>query len=151
MLWCIKKALYEGISRTSWTHHLDREWQVVQLSFTRCCSNVIFSVSLVSCEAITLCIASQQVFTVVHDKCKLHFSNGLFEGTMYVKCYNRHAQTSMYAKVIIAWMFAVWSMVPNYQWLNTASSSHKKHYKFVTILTSYNTDSLVCWFCISLI
>jgi hypothetical protein len=47
------------------TGRLERELQIVQLSATRCNCIVILWVSLVSFAAITLCIASQQVFIVV--------------------------------------------------------------------------------------
>jgi hypothetical protein len=39
--------------------------QMVQLSATRCSSNAILSVSLVSFASITLCVASQRVIIVV--------------------------------------------------------------------------------------
>jgi hypothetical protein len=44
---------------------LEQELQMVQLSATRCSCITILRVSLVSFAAITLCVASQQVFAVV--------------------------------------------------------------------------------------
>jgi hypothetical protein len=43
----------------------ERELQMVQLSATRCSRIAIFWVSLVSFAAVTLCVASQEVFIVV--------------------------------------------------------------------------------------
>jgi len=57
--------MYEGVSRSFRTGRLERELQVVQLSATGC-SIGILCVSLVSFAAITLCVASQQVFIVVY-------------------------------------------------------------------------------------
>jgi hypothetical protein len=56
---------YEGVSKSFWSGHLERELQMVQLSATRCSYIAILWVSLVSFAAITLCVASQRVFIVV--------------------------------------------------------------------------------------
>jgi hypothetical protein len=56
---------YEDVSRSFRTGRLERELQMVQLSVTRCCCIVILWVSLVSFSSITLCVASQRVFTLV--------------------------------------------------------------------------------------
>jgi hypothetical protein len=55
---------YEGVSESFQAGHLERELQMVQLSATRCSCIAILCVSLVSFAAITLCIASQQMFIV---------------------------------------------------------------------------------------
>jgi hypothetical protein len=55
----------EGVSKSFRTGRLDLELQMVQLSVTKCSCIVIWSVSLVSFAAITLCVASQRVFIVV--------------------------------------------------------------------------------------
>jgi hypothetical protein len=57
--------LYEGVSKSFRTGHLERELQMVQLFATRCSCIAILWVSPVSSAAITLCVASQRVFTVV--------------------------------------------------------------------------------------
>jgi hypothetical protein len=56
---------YEGVSKSFRTGRLGRELQMVQLFVTRCNCIAILSVSLVSFAAITFCVASQRVFTVV--------------------------------------------------------------------------------------
>jgi hypothetical protein len=56
---------YEGVSKSFRTGRLERELQMVQLSATRCSCIAILWVSLVSCAAINLCIASQWVFVVM--------------------------------------------------------------------------------------
>jgi hypothetical protein len=56
---------YEGVSKSFRTGRLEQELQMVQLSATRCSRIAILWVSLVSCAAITLCIAAQRVFVVV--------------------------------------------------------------------------------------
>jgi hypothetical protein len=58
--------MYEGVSKSFRTGRLERELQMVQLSATRCSCIVILWVSLVSFAAITLCVASQRVFIVIH-------------------------------------------------------------------------------------
>jgi len=57
--------MYEGISKSFRTGRLSRELQMVQLSATRCSCVAILRAGLVSFAAITLCVASQQVFMVV--------------------------------------------------------------------------------------
>jgi hypothetical protein len=56
---------YEGVSKSFRTGRLEREMQMVELSFTRCSCIAILWDSLVSFAAITLCVVSQQVFVVV--------------------------------------------------------------------------------------
>jgi hypothetical protein len=56
---------WEGVSKSFRTGVLERELQMVQLSATRSSCIAILWVSLVSFAAITLCVASQRVFTVV--------------------------------------------------------------------------------------
>jgi hypothetical protein len=58
----ITKQIYGGISKSFWTGCLDWELQIVQLSATSCSCIAILWVNLVSFAAITLCVASQQVF-----------------------------------------------------------------------------------------
>jgi len=53
----------EGVSKSSQTGRLERELQMEQLSATRCSCVAFLWVSLVSFSALTLCIASQRVFT----------------------------------------------------------------------------------------
>jgi hypothetical protein len=55
---------YEGVSKSFRTGRLERELQIVQISVTRCTCIAIFE--SVSFAAITLCVASQQVFVVVY-------------------------------------------------------------------------------------
>jgi len=57
--------LYERISKTFRTGHLEREMQMVQLYATRCNCTAILCVSLVSFANIILRVASQWVFVVV--------------------------------------------------------------------------------------
>jgi hypothetical protein len=59
------QLLYEGVSKSFQTGHLERELQMVQFSATRCSCIAVLWVSLVSFTAITLCVASQRVFIVV--------------------------------------------------------------------------------------
>jgi hypothetical protein len=59
-------TLYEGVSKSFRTDRLERELQMVQLSAKMCSCIAILWVSLVSFAAITLCVASQRVFIVVH-------------------------------------------------------------------------------------
>jgi hypothetical protein len=53
---------YEGVTKSFCTGRLERELRMVQLSATTCSCVAILWVSLVSFTAITLCVASQQVF-----------------------------------------------------------------------------------------
>jgi hypothetical protein len=59
------QVIYEGVSKSFRFGRLERELQMVQLSATRYSCIVILWVSLASYAAITLCVASQQVFVVV--------------------------------------------------------------------------------------
>jgi hypothetical protein len=56
---------YEGVSKSFRTGHLERELQMVQLSTIQCSCIAILWVSLVSFAAVTLYVASQQVFIFV--------------------------------------------------------------------------------------
>jgi hypothetical protein len=56
--------IYEGVSKSFRTGHLDWELQTVQLSATRCSCIAILWVSMVSFAAIILCVASQRAFIV---------------------------------------------------------------------------------------
>jgi len=56
---------YECVSKSYRTGRLERELQMVKLSSTRCSCIAILWVSLVSFNAITLCVASHLGFTVV--------------------------------------------------------------------------------------
>jgi hypothetical protein len=58
--------VFEGVSESFRTGRLEPELQMVQLSATRCNCIAILWVSLVTFAAITICIASQRVFVVVH-------------------------------------------------------------------------------------
>jgi hypothetical protein len=59
------KVVYEDVSKSFQTGHLERELQMVQLSDITCSCITILCVSLVSFAAITHHVASQQVFIVV--------------------------------------------------------------------------------------
>jgi len=59
--------IYEGASRSFRTVHLEQELQMVQFCAIRCNCIAIWWVSLVSFAAMTLCIASQEMFIVVHS------------------------------------------------------------------------------------
>jgi hypothetical protein len=50
--------LYEGVSKSFRTGHIERELQMVQLSAIGCSSVAILWIILVSYAAITLCVAS---------------------------------------------------------------------------------------------
>jgi hypothetical protein len=54
------------VSKSLRTGRLERELQMIQLSATRCSCTAILWVRLVSFAAITLRVASQQVFVVVY-------------------------------------------------------------------------------------
>jgi hypothetical protein len=56
---------YGGVFKNFRTGRLQPELQMIELSATRYSFIAIFSVSLVSFSAITLCVASQRVFIVV--------------------------------------------------------------------------------------
>jgi hypothetical protein len=58
--------IYEGVSKSFWTGHLEGELQMVELSANMCSCVTILWVSLVSFATITLCVASQQMFIVVY-------------------------------------------------------------------------------------
>jgi hypothetical protein len=58
--------MYDWVSKSFRTGRLERELQTIQLCATRCSCIAILWVSLVSFVAITLCVASQRVFIVVH-------------------------------------------------------------------------------------
>jgi len=58
-------TIYEGISKSFRTGHLERHLQMVQLSICKCSCIAILWISPVSFAAITLCVASQQVFIFV--------------------------------------------------------------------------------------
>jgi hypothetical protein len=58
-------VMYVGVSKSFPTGRLERELQMVQLCATRCSRIAILWVSLVSFAAITLCVASQRLFTFV--------------------------------------------------------------------------------------
>jgi hypothetical protein len=60
----ISVSSWEGVSRSFRTGRLEWELQMVQLSATKCSCISILWVSLVSFDAITLCVASQRVFVV---------------------------------------------------------------------------------------
>jgi hypothetical protein len=59
--------IYEGVSRSFQTGHLERELQMVKLSATRCSCIAILWVSLVSFAALALYVASQWTFIVVSE------------------------------------------------------------------------------------
>jgi len=58
------RQIYEDVSKSFRTDHLERELQMIQLSAVRCSCIAILWVSLVSFATITLCVASQRVFIV---------------------------------------------------------------------------------------
>jgi hypothetical protein len=61
-----KIHIYEGVTKSFQMGRLEQEMQMLQLSDPRCSRIDILWVSLVSFATITLCVASQQVFIVVH-------------------------------------------------------------------------------------
>jgi hypothetical protein len=65
ILTAMKVSVYERVSRSFRTGHLEPELQMAQFSATRCSCIAILWVSLVSFAAITLYVASQRVFIVV--------------------------------------------------------------------------------------
>jgi hypothetical protein len=67
----------EGVSKSFRTGRLEQKLQMVQLSATRCSCIAILWVSLVSFAAITLCVASQQVFIAV-SICFVMTQSGIF-------------------------------------------------------------------------
>jgi hypothetical protein len=58
--------MYEGVSKSFRTGHLEQELQMVQHSATRHSCITILWGSLLSFVAVTLCVASQQVFIIVY-------------------------------------------------------------------------------------
>jgi len=58
-------VLYKGVSQSFRTGHLEQQLQMVQLSATRCSCTTILWVSLLRFTAITLCVASQQVWKLL--------------------------------------------------------------------------------------
>jgi hypothetical protein len=65
-IWVVKvEPVYEGVSKSFRTGRLAREQQMVELSAIRCSCIAILWVILMSFAAITLCVASQQVFVFV--------------------------------------------------------------------------------------
>jgi hypothetical protein len=76
--------IYEGVSKSFRTGHLERELQMVGLSTTRCTSIAILWVSIVSFAAITLCVASQRVFIVVSVYFEIYSVRKLLDTTSYV-------------------------------------------------------------------
>jgi hypothetical protein len=62
------KYMYEGVFKIFRTGLLERELHMVQLSATRCSCIAVLWFSLVSFAAITLCVASQQVFNREYPK-----------------------------------------------------------------------------------
>jgi hypothetical protein len=59
-------AIYEGVTKSFQTDWLEWELQMLQLSATRCSCIAILWASLVTFAAITLWVASQEVFIVVY-------------------------------------------------------------------------------------
>jgi hypothetical protein len=57
--------LYEGVSKSFQTGHLEQELQMAQLSATSCSCVTILWVSLVRFATITLCDASEWMFIAV--------------------------------------------------------------------------------------
>jgi hypothetical protein len=57
-------SVYKSVSKSFRTGRLERELQVIKLSATRCSCIAILWASLVNFAAMTLCVASQQVFIV---------------------------------------------------------------------------------------
>ena len=64
--------LHEGVSKSSWTYHQDWKWQVGQLAATAYHSIRVVCISLMSLAAITVWIASQEVFVIVYFTCTPH-------------------------------------------------------------------------------
>jgi hypothetical protein len=58
------KVMYEGVTKSFRTGHLERELQMVQLSATRCSCIAILWVGLASFDATTLFVVAQRVFIV---------------------------------------------------------------------------------------
>jgi hypothetical protein len=54
--------MYEGVSKSFQTGHLEQKLQMVQLPANGCSCIAVLWVSLVSFAAKTLCVASQEVF-----------------------------------------------------------------------------------------
>jgi hypothetical protein len=79
--------MYEGVSRSFRTGHLERELQMVQLSATRCSCIAILWVNLVGFAAITLCVASQRVFVVVSVYFFIDSVRKLLYTPSYIGCY----------------------------------------------------------------
>jgi hypothetical protein len=86
------RNVYEGVSKTFRTCHLERELQMVQLSATRCNFISILWVSLVTFAAITLCVASERVFIVV----SVYFVIGSVRKLLDTPSYNIMSYTAIY-------------------------------------------------------
>jgi hypothetical protein len=63
LLWTVE-SVYEGVSKSFRTGWLEWELQMIELSATRCSCTAILWVSLMSFDAITLCVASERVFII---------------------------------------------------------------------------------------
>jgi hypothetical protein len=66
-VWARARArVHEGVTKSFRTGRLERELQMVQLSATKCSCIAILWVSPMMFAAITICIASLQVFIIVY-------------------------------------------------------------------------------------
>jgi hypothetical protein len=78
----LNSAVYERVSKSFRTDHLEREQQILQLSATRHSCIATVWVSLVSFAAITICVASKRVFIVVKLTLRYRLSPETFGYTL---------------------------------------------------------------------
>jgi hypothetical protein len=93
----LEAMMYEGVSKSFRTGRLEQELQMVHFSATRCNCIGILWVSLVSCAAITLCVASQRVIPKVNVYFVIDSVRKLLDTPMYVCMY-----VCMYVRVILS-------------------------------------------------
>jgi hypothetical protein len=89
---------YEGVSKSFRTGRLERELQMVQLSASRCSCMAILWVSLVSFAAITLCVVSQLVFSVIVFHFVIDSGRQLFDTPSYTRA-RKHARTYIHTYI----------------------------------------------------
>jgi hypothetical protein len=77
--------IYEGVSKSFQTGHLERELQMVQLSATRYSCIAILWVSLVSFATITLYVSSQRVISKVNVYFVIDSVRKLLDTPLYVR------------------------------------------------------------------
>jgi hypothetical protein len=103
---------HEGVSESSRPGRLERELQMIQLSATRCNCIVILWVSLVNFAAITLCVASEQVFIVVNVCDVINSVRKLLDTPSYMcVCAHTHTRSESFSNYFVR-LWRVFSYSP---------------------------------------